>query len=217
MPRARNKKNADWLGKILLSAFLQWNQLTLYVSSLFQGVKILPVLPGIVTPNVDKIARHREIGATPEEEDVRRAKSNGFLYPFYGGSARSRPGLERSVKAGAKGVLLLPTLSPNKSHAHPDYDCFWAVAQEFDVPVSIHPCSEPQLNVCTNVLKTRRSRRSGISTYTAGSFMREEDTIAYDLVIKKDWSSIAGVARLAQPAAGREGRQTAQPLNTGRR
>jgi hypothetical protein len=87
MPRARNKKNADWLGKILLSAFLQWNQLTLYVSSLFQGVKILPVLPGIVTPNVDKIARHREIGATPEEEDVRRAKSNGFLYPFYGGSS----------------------------------------------------------------------------------------------------------------------------------
>jgi hypothetical protein len=62
MPRARNKKNADWLGKILLSAFLQWNQLTLYVSSLFQGVKILPVLPGIVTPNVDKIARHREMG-----------------------------------------------------------------------------------------------------------------------------------------------------------
>jgi hypothetical protein len=46
-------------------------------------------------------------------------------------------------EGGAKGAFVAPYTIPNKSHAHPDYDCFWAVAQEFDVPVGIHPCSEP--------------------------------------------------------------------------
>jgi hypothetical protein len=217
MPRARNKKNADWLGKILLSAFLQWNQLTLYVSSLFQGVKILPILPRIVIPNVDKIARLREIGATPEEEDVRRAKSNGFLYPYLWGIRSKSPETRRSVKAGVKGAFVAPYTIPNKSHAHPDYDCFWAVAQEFDVPVGIHPCSEPQLNVCTNVLKTRRSRRSGISTYTVGSFMREEDTMAYDLVIKNGLVVDSRGGAPCVPCGWKRRSPNCATLNTGRR
>ena len=51
--------------------------------------------------------------------------------------------LERAVKAGAKGAFFVPFTPTNKSHAHPDYDPFWAKAQELDVPVGIHPSGEP--------------------------------------------------------------------------
>ena len=37
----------------------------------------------------------------------------------------------------------MPFTPTNKSHAHPDYDPFWAKAQELDVPVGIHPSGEP--------------------------------------------------------------------------
>jgi len=51
--------------------------------------------------------------------------------------------LERSVKNGAKGAFFVPFTPTNKSHAHPDYDPFWAKVQELDVPVGIHPSGEP--------------------------------------------------------------------------
>ena len=51
--------------------------------------------------------------------------------------------LERAVRAGAKGAFFVPFTPTNKSHAHPDYDPFWAKAQELDVPVGIHPSGEP--------------------------------------------------------------------------
>jgi len=51
--------------------------------------------------------------------------------------------LERAVKARAKGAFFVPFTPTYKSHAHPDYDPFWAKAQELGVPVGIHPSGEP--------------------------------------------------------------------------
>ena len=51
--------------------------------------------------------------------------------------------LDRAVKAGCKGAFFVPFTPTNKSHAHPDYDPFWAKAQELGVPVGIHPSGEP--------------------------------------------------------------------------
>ncbi len=50
--------------------------------------------------------------------------------------------LERAVKDGCKGAFVAPFTITNKAHAHPDYDPFWAKAQELGVPVAIHPMSE---------------------------------------------------------------------------
>jgi uncharacterized protein len=51
--------------------------------------------------------------------------------------------LERAVKDGCKGVFMAPYTITDKAHAHPDYDVFWAAAQDLDVPVAIHPVAEP--------------------------------------------------------------------------
>jgi predicted TIM-barrel fold metal-dependent hydrolase len=51
--------------------------------------------------------------------------------------------LERAAKNGAKGAFFVPFTPTYKSHAHPDYDPFWAKAQELDIPVGIHPSGEP--------------------------------------------------------------------------
>ncbi|MGH7966714.1 MAG: amidohydrolase family protein, partial [Candidatus Binatia bacterium] len=51
--------------------------------------------------------------------------------------------LERAVKDGCKGVFMAPYTLTNKAHAHPDYDRFWATAQDLNVPVAIHPVAEP--------------------------------------------------------------------------
>jgi len=51
--------------------------------------------------------------------------------------------LERAVKAGCKGVFVAPYTITNKAHAHPDYDRFWATAQDLNIPVAIHPVAEP--------------------------------------------------------------------------
>ena len=50
--------------------------------------------------------------------------------------------LERAVKAGCKGAFIAPFTITTKAHAHPDYDPFWAAAQDLDVPVGIHPMAE---------------------------------------------------------------------------
>ena len=75
------------------------------------------------------------------------ADSNGRLVPIahisMGDPLEAARELERAIKAGARGAFVAPYTIPNKSHAHPDYDRFWAVAQEFDAPIGIHPCSEP--------------------------------------------------------------------------
>ncbi len=50
--------------------------------------------------------------------------------------------LERAVKDGCKGAFVAPFTLSMKAHAHPDYDPFWAKAQELAVPVGIHPMAE---------------------------------------------------------------------------
>lgn len=73
--------------------------------------------------------------------------SNGRLVPIAhlalsdGHAAAAE--LERSVKSGCKGAFVAPFTITNKAHAHPDYDPFWAKAQELGVPISIHPMAEP--------------------------------------------------------------------------
>jgi predicted TIM-barrel fold metal-dependent hydrolase len=73
--------------------------------------------------------------------------SNGRLVPIAhlalaeGHSAAQE--LERAVKDGCKGVFVAPYTITDKAHAHPDYDPFWATAQDLGVPVAIHPVAEP--------------------------------------------------------------------------
>ena len=73
--------------------------------------------------------------------------SNGRLIPVahisMGDPQEAARELERSVKNGAKGAFFVPFTPTDKSHAHPDFDPFWAKVQELDVPVGIHPSGEP--------------------------------------------------------------------------
>src|SRR5262245_16532589 len=75
------------------------------------------------------------------------ANSNGRLVPIahisFGDPAEAARELERSVKAGCRGAFFVPFTPTYTSHAHPDYDAFWAKAQEYDIPVGIHPSGEP--------------------------------------------------------------------------
>ena len=75
------------------------------------------------------------------------ADSRGRLLPVahisMGDPHEAARELERAVRNGAKGAFFVPFTPTNKSHAHPDYDPFWAKAQELDVPVGIHPSGEP--------------------------------------------------------------------------
>jgi predicted TIM-barrel fold metal-dependent hydrolase len=75
------------------------------------------------------------------------ADSGGRLVPIahisMGDPQEAARELERAVKSGAKGAFFVPFTPTYKSHAHPDYDPFWAKAQELDVPVGIHPSGEP--------------------------------------------------------------------------
>lgn len=73
--------------------------------------------------------------------------SNGRLVPIahisFGDPLEAANELERAVKDGCRGAFFVPFTPTNKSHANPDYDPFWAKAQELDVPVGIHPSGEP--------------------------------------------------------------------------
>jgi uncharacterized protein len=73
--------------------------------------------------------------------------SGGRLVPIahisFGEPGEAARELERAVRAGCRGAFFVPFTSTYKSHAHPDYDPFWAKAQELNVPVAIHPSGEP--------------------------------------------------------------------------
>ncbi len=47
--------------------------------------------------------------------------------------------LHRVAKNGMKGVMLNPYPANTIPYGHPQYDPFWAAAQELDLPVAIHP------------------------------------------------------------------------------
>ena len=72
--------------------------------------------------------------------------SNGRLVPIahisLGDGHEAAAELERAVKAGCKGAFVAPFTITNKAHAHPDYDPFWAKAQDLGVPIGIHPMAE---------------------------------------------------------------------------
>lgn len=75
------------------------------------------------------------------------ADSDGRLIPIahisMGDGDEAARELKRAVEAGARGAFFVPFTPTHKSHAHPDYDPFWAAAQDLDVPVGIHPSGEP--------------------------------------------------------------------------
>jgi len=50
---------------------------------------------------------------------------------------------ERALSAGAKGIFFHPFTWTRKSPGHPDYDRVWAIAQEHDAPVALHPTVDP--------------------------------------------------------------------------
>jgi predicted TIM-barrel fold metal-dependent hydrolase len=72
--------------------------------------------------------------------------SGGRLVPIahisLGDGHEAAAELERAVKAGCKGAFVAPFTITMKAHAHPDYDPFWAKAQELGVPIGIHPMAE---------------------------------------------------------------------------
>ena len=50
---------------------------------------------------------------------------------------------ERALKSGAKGIFFHPFTWTKKAPGHPDYDRVWAIAQDFDAPVGLHPTVDP--------------------------------------------------------------------------
>ena len=52
--------------------------------------------------------------------------------------------LERAVKDGCKGAFVAPFTITHKPHGHPDHDPVFAMAEELDVPLAIHPTFEPR-------------------------------------------------------------------------
>jgi predicted TIM-barrel fold metal-dependent hydrolase len=51
--------------------------------------------------------------------------------------------LERAVRAGCVGGMVLPFTWTGKAHGHPYYDPFWAAAQDLNIPIGLHPSFEP--------------------------------------------------------------------------
>ena len=52
--------------------------------------------------------------------------------------------LERAVKAGCRGGWVAPFTMTKVPHGHPNHDRLFAVAQDLDVPLAIHPTFEPR-------------------------------------------------------------------------
>ncbi len=73
--------------------------------------------------------------------------SRGRLVPIahisLGDPAEAARELERAVKAGCRGAFVCPFTITRKPHGHPDHDRVFAVAQDLDVPIAIHPTLEP--------------------------------------------------------------------------
>jgi predicted TIM-barrel fold metal-dependent hydrolase len=73
--------------------------------------------------------------------------SGGRLVPIahisFGDPAQAARELERAVLAGCKGAFACPFTITRKPHGHPDHDRIFAVAQDLDVPLAIHPTLEP--------------------------------------------------------------------------
>jgi len=111
----------------------------------------------IVYPSIGLVWEAEDIGDPELEAAYARAynrwvedfcrDSAGRLIPIahisMGDPYEAARELERAVRSGAKGAFFVPFTPTNKSHAHPDYDPFWAKVQELDVPVGIHPSGEP--------------------------------------------------------------------------
>ncbi len=51
--------------------------------------------------------------------------------------------LERAVKDGCKGAFFAPFTISRRPHADPAHDRIFALAQDFNVPIAIHPTLEP--------------------------------------------------------------------------
>src|SRR5439155_12461466 len=66
--------------------------------------------------------------------------------------------LERAVADGARGAFVAPFTLTRKPHGHPDHDPVFAVAQELDVPIAIHPTFEPAWATPQRFTEVRRAR-----------------------------------------------------------
>jgi len=73
--------------------------------------------------------------------------SMGQLIPIahvsLGDATEAARELERAVRAGARGAFIHPFNWQRKSPGHPDFDLFWAKAQDLGVPISLHPTADP--------------------------------------------------------------------------
>ena len=73
--------------------------------------------------------------------------SAGRLVPIahlsLGDPAAAAAELERAVRDGCRGAFVVPFTITRRPHGHPDHDRVFAVAQELDVPLALHPSFEP--------------------------------------------------------------------------
>jgi predicted TIM-barrel fold metal-dependent hydrolase len=73
--------------------------------------------------------------------------SGGRLIPIahlsLGDPDKAARELERAVKAGCRGAFVAPFTISRRPHGDPAHDRFFAAAQDCDVPVAIHPTTEP--------------------------------------------------------------------------
>ena len=92
--------------------------------------------------------------------------------------------LERAVKDGCKGGWFGSVHPYRKPHGHPDHDALFAKAQEFDVPLGLHPTVQPlwtesgryaaniRATICSfnNVIGTDAARHALTSFMQYGTF-----------------------------------------------
>ena len=90
--------------------------------------------------------------------------SDSIAHISMGDPRRPAREIERAVKNGAKGAFFVPFTPTNKSHAHPDYDPFWAKAQELTCRSAFIPAASRRPSGSINASGTCRSGRCGTTT-----------------------------------------------------
>jgi predicted TIM-barrel fold metal-dependent hydrolase len=86
--------------------------------------------------------------------------------------------LQRAVADGARGAFVAPFTLTRKPHGHPDHDPVFAVAQDLDVPIAIHPTFEPTWANSQRFTDVRRARL--FLSVTASDGVRHAFTTLFD-------------------------------------
>jgi len=89
--------------------------------------------------------------------------------------------LERAVRSGARGAFVAPFTLTRKPHGHPDHDPVFAVAQDLDVAIAIHPTFEPSWASSQRFTDPRRARL--FLSVSASDGVRHAFTTLFDFAV----------------------------------